>query len=104
MAIDIQRDARIIIFIKETLAGGMKIKGRTTDNKDVLVELDDPLNQPLQSWIEVIGVPKNGSTFRGEQIYCFEQDENNEPFDEESHNTIISILDKIDDNEFYKFK
>jgi len=97
----------------------------TTDKQKITVELQNPLDQPLQGWIEVIGIPVSSSIFRAYevltgcfikayqcikkyiiplQIICFEQNENQEPFDEESHNEICQIFDLMREGDLYKFK
>lgn len=45
----------------------------TTDKQKITVELQNPLDQPLQGWIEVIGIPVSSSTFRAYEVLngCF---------------------------------
>jgi hypothetical protein len=65
--------------------------------------MDEPLGQPLQGWIEVLGVAKDSSTFVCHEIICFENNENDEPFNDEEHNALVTCLDLIKDSDLYKF-
>lgn len=100
----INSPGRLFVKIFEAACGGKKIQGMTTDKQRISIELDSPVDQPLQGWIEVIGIPLSNTTFKGYEIICFEQNENQEPFDEESHNELCQIYDLLSDADLYKFK
>ncbi|CAG9798054.1 unnamed protein product [Chironomus riparius] len=100
----LNRPGRLFVKIFDTSSGGKQIQGMSTDKQRITVELDTPLDQPLQGWIEVVGMATSSNVFRAYEIICFEQNENQEPFDEESHNEICQIFDLLRDGDLYKFK
>jgi len=83
-----------------TSTGGSKVQGTTTDDRIINVALAQPLNQPISGWIEVIGKPVDATTINCSEILVFEDDENNEPLDQNSHNHIIKVLENMQN--FYK--
>lgn len=40
----------------------------STDKQRITVELSTPLDQPLQGWIEVIGIPLGSNTFKSYEV------------------------------------
>lgn len=44
------------------------VTGKSTDDITVKVHLDEPLNVPLQGWIEVIGVPKSNDSIQNKEV------------------------------------
>lgn len=44
------------------------VNGKTTDDVAVKLLLDEPLNVPLNGWIEVIGVPKSSDTIQNTEV------------------------------------
>lgn len=47
------------------------ITGKTTDDMDVRVELDEPLNVAVNGWIQVIGVPKTPNVVQAKEVRIF---------------------------------
>lgn len=97
------------------------IHGKTTDDLDVQVHLNEPLNTPLNGWIEVIGIPNGPTSIRNKevwilfshifyekkhsfqsivkyfQIIIFPGEEGDEPFDKTAHNALVTFLNNCTD-------
>ncbi|CRL01923.1 CLUMA_CG015179, isoform A [Clunio marinus] len=91
------KTVRVFLNVEFTSTGGRKISGKSTDKTVVNVALESPLNQPLSGWIEVIGKPVSASTLNCSEIIVFPHDENAEPFDEESHNALVMLMNNMRD-------
>lgn len=55
------------------------IKGKTTDDVEVKIQLAEPLNVPIKGWIEVIGIPNGPDIIRNKEVITF-NDYNNKCF------------------------
>lgn len=44
------------------------IKAKTTDDMDVTISLDEPLNTPVKGWIEVIGVVSGPNSIVNKEV------------------------------------
>jgi hypothetical protein len=73
----------------------------SSDNQEISVNLNSPLNQPLNNWIEVIGTASGPTSIACDEIIFVPEDENSEPFDVESHNSLIAIMHNM--KGFYDF-
>lgn len=78
-----------------------QFSGMSSDHKEISVNLNTALNQPLQNWIEVIGTASGATSVDCQEIIVVPEDENSEPFDEESHNTLIALMHNM--KNFYDF-
>jgi Replication factor A protein 3 len=68
-----QEETRLInfsLFLQTSLIylNPNQIQGTTTDKKSIDVILDQPLNQPLEGWIEVLGKPMNAVTVKCSEV------------------------------------
>lgn len=52
----------------EAERGASVIKAKTTDDLDVTINLSEPLNSPVNGWIEVIGVPTGPNAIRNKEV------------------------------------
>lgn len=73
----------------------------SSDHKEISVVLNDALNQPLNNWVEVIGTASGEKSVICDEIIVVPEDENSEPFDEESHNSLIAVMHNM--KNFYDF-
>lgn len=53
------------------------INAKTTDDMDVQIVLNEPLNTPVKGWVEIIGVPSSPTSIRNKEVHFW---------------TIISVL------------
>lgn len=60
----------IIVNIDDVETNGRVLKGKTTDNIDIRVSLNEPISAPIKSWVEVIGVPAGPDAIRCKEVSC----------------------------------
>lgn len=112
----------IMVKVETVESSGKSFRGKTTDNVNLLVTLNDPLNVPIADWVEVIGIPAGVDAIRCKevclrllicwlkfnffvqhfQIILFEKEEGEEDFDKDSHNMLINFMSNCKD--FYKIE
>lgn len=44
------------------------INAKTTDDMDVQIILNEPLNTPVKGWVEIIGVPSSPTSIRNKEV------------------------------------
>lgn len=44
------------------------ITAKTTDDIDIKIQLDEPLNAPIKGWVEVIGIPDSSTSIRNKEV------------------------------------
>lgn len=44
------------------------INAKTTDDLDVQIVLNEPLNTPVKGWMEIIGVPSSPTSIRNKEV------------------------------------
>lgn len=47
------------------------INGKTTDDIDVQIFLNEPLNTPVKGWVEIIGVPNSSTSIQNKEVSFF---------------------------------
>lgn len=64
----INQNVSLIVQVENDVQLQIKsFTGKTTDNVEVTIELDQQLTSKLQGWIEVIGIPDNANTIRSKE-------------------------------------
>lgn len=63
----------IVNFPEKVQAGQKLIKGMTTDNIEIRIQLTELLNASIQDneWVEIIGVPAGSDTIRCSEVFLF---------------------------------
>lgn len=71
--------------------GGTRIILKSTDDKRVNVQLNEPVNAPLEGFIEVIGSVTGPDTIKCKEIITFKgrSDENAQEFDSNAYNMVV---------------
>lgn len=62
------KQVSIYLKVQNASSGGKQISGQTSDGIDLKVQLQEPLNMPVQGWIEVIGVPIAGDVIKCTEV------------------------------------
>lgn len=44
------------------------IHAKTSDDLDIQIVLNEPLNTPVKGWIEIIGVPSSSTSIRNKEV------------------------------------
>lgn len=58
----------IIVDIQDIDSSGKILKGKTTDEQLIRVSLSEPVNSPIQGWVEIIGVPTGTDHIRCDEV------------------------------------
>lgn len=65
----ISQHVSLLVHVEEEADRQSKIiLGKTTDDVQVKVMLNEPLNVPVKGWIEVIGIPATPDTIRNKEV------------------------------------
>lgn len=52
----------------EAERNAMMISAKTTDDMDVQIALNEPLNTPVKGWVEIIGVPSSPTSIQNKEV------------------------------------
>lgn len=58
----------IHVNVENADAYSRTITGKTTDDVEVRLELDEPLNVPVKGWIQAIGIAQPPNTVRTKEV------------------------------------
>jgi len=63
---------KVSIFVKITNidSSGKMLRGTSTDNIDLKIQLNTPINTPIDDWVEIIGVPNSPDPIHCTEV-CF---------------------------------
>jgi len=88
----------VSIFVKVENCSGQMLKGKSTDNHDLRISLQESINVRPDDWIEVIGVPAGHDAIRAKEVIQFYKGD--EEFDVEAHNMLVQFVNLR--NDFYQ--
>lgn len=59
----------LTVFVEQEVARqSTHFSAKTTDDQEVEINLNEPLNAPIKGWIEVLGTPRNSSTIQTTEV------------------------------------
>lgn len=56
------------VYVENAERFAKKIEGKTTDDMDVRLELDEPLNVSVNGWIQAFGIPKGLNAVQTKEV------------------------------------
>lgn len=86
-----QQGKKVTICVKVTAVdpNGSNLSCQTSDDRFITVTLDEPLNGPVNGWVEVIGTVTASNKIRCDEIIQFKDDPDGESFDTDGYNNAV---------------
>lgn len=64
----INQRVNIMVNINDIDSSGKILQGKTTDDQNICVTLFEPVNSPVDGWVEIIGVPTESNRVNCEEV------------------------------------
>lgn len=68
---NIGQTVSIMVNADDVKSQSTTFKAKTTDDMEVQINLTEPLNVPVNGWIEVIGVPNSPNSIQNNEVSRF---------------------------------